>query len=749
MRFAFDHNLGLISFLLVIAAAIGLVAAFYRRVFADLADRRLWILVALRGTALVLIVLLLYRPVVSYDRRDVQPAQLAILVDTSGSMAVADDPQGRPRLAQAQDALLTHMKRLGPLLELRWFRFDAKAAALKGLGDIGTLQAAGIETNLGAAVRSAVLSGDRARSIGAVVFTDGIDNTSEDAAAAVKDLGVPIHTVATGYDLTGGDAAKDVMLRGVECAPQLALNTQASVVALVEARGLKGRVVPVELVEKGTVVTTGSATLDDVPGVQRVELLFTPDRKGRHEYTVRIPKLSDETIEQNNQHGTSAVVIDRRLRVLYVEGGVRAEYGTLVGRFLAHDPSIEYLAVVQTRPGVFVQRTNISGWKTQGLPTVADELTSFDVFVIGDIDSRFLGTERLQLIAKSVNDGKGLVMLGGQHSFGGGGYGATPLAAMLPVELPATQTQVNEPFLLELTAAGKSHPVFSGIVDFFDPTAATAEKLPELLGCVVLDKPRPAAEVLAVHPQRGAAQGSLPVLAVQRYGKGRAAAFAADTTHRWYQVMSSLGEKSPYLKFWGQLLRWLAGKKETETAEPGLFVNTDKGFYEPAEAVELSAVLVGEEGRGVDDARLYAVFELGANDATPTLVDLTHRDDQPGGYATRHTPDAPGRYTVTVVAERGEATIAERKIEVQVGHPTKEFDRLDLDEKTLAAIADATGGRYVHVSRVERLFESLADQQRARRILVERRLYHPPLFWAAFVALVTAEWLLRRRYRLR
>ena len=39
------------------------------------------------------------------------------------------------------------------------------------------------------------------------------------------------------------------------------------------------------------------------------------------------------------------------------------------------------------------------------------------------------------MILKRVRAGAGLVMLGGYHSLGPGGYAGTPLAAALPVEL--------------------------------------------------------------------------------------------------------------------------------------------------------------------------------------------------------------------------------------------------------------------------------------------------------------------------
>jgi hypothetical protein len=86
---------------------------------------------------------------------------------------------------------------------------------------------------------------------------------------------------------------------------------------------------------------------------------------------------------------------------------------------------------------------------------------------------------------------------------------------------------------------------------------------------------------------------------------------------------------------------------------------------------------------------------------------------------------------------------------VEVGRPNLEFDRLELDEKLLGRLSAATGGRYAHISTADRLLEHLDRQARRRRVLLEQKLYFPPLFWVLCVGALTAEWLLRKRSQLR
>jgi hypothetical protein len=68
----------------------------------------------------------------------------------------------------------------------------------------------------------------------------------------------------------------------------------------------------------------------------------------------------------------------------------------------------------------------------------------------------------------------------------------------------------------------------------------------------------------------------------------------------------------------------------------------------------------------------------------------------------------------------------------------------------LAKIAAETGGRYVHLSTAATLIDQLDRTQQQKSELRRTDLYRPAgLFWAVFVALVSTEWFLRRRFLLR
>ncbi|HEY2733168.1 MAG TPA: VWA domain-containing protein, partial [Polyangiales bacterium] len=71
-----------------------------------------------------------------------------------------------------------------------------------------------------------------------------------------------------------------------------------------------------------------------------------------------------------------------------------------------------------------------------GLPRTAAELDGYDFFILEDVAAERLASGTFELVERYVRDrGGGFMMVGGDHSFGLGGYRATRWAKLLPVQM--------------------------------------------------------------------------------------------------------------------------------------------------------------------------------------------------------------------------------------------------------------------------------------------------------------------------
>jgi hypothetical protein len=240
---------------------------------------------------------------------------------------------------------------------------------------------------------------------------------------------------------------------------------------------------------------------------------------------------------------------------------------------------------------------------------------------------------------------------------------------------------------------------------------------------------------------------SPPVLAVQPLGKGRTAIFTGDTTRKWQQGPKAMNRESPYLRFWGQMVRWLAGRSANFEPGANLSATLDKAYFEPEEGVRISATVRDKEGSAAGDAQVTAkIIAPGGKTDSIALMALP---GQAGHYDAVFDPAVPGSYQIEVGGKLGGVELNVEKLAAEVGRQNLEFEKLDLDDKLLARLAAYTKGRYLHIGSADLLIDQLDRSQRRRSEYTEGKLYNPPLFWALFVGALSLEWVLRKKYQLR
>lgn len=733
--------------LVVLAAAILLVAAFYYRAFGMLRSWQWPLLLSLRTIAILMVVLLLFRPALTYHKDLQEKPGIVFLVDRSKSMSISDDASGASRFQLARQQVEKWWQRLKDDFELVLVEFSERAQPLEGVQQLAAAKPDGAATSLSRALVMAVDKIPHRANGVAILLSDGLHNSARNPLEVASKMGMPVHTVGVGASLRSNASYRDLQVTGIDCPDRLMLNNKARITGSIEGIGLGGHVTKVILEDEGQQIQEVELTLDDVEGSQKVDFDFVPTVKGRHTYTVRVPAGTEEKVIENNKRSAVAMVIEPGIRVLYIEGTLRGEYGALVDRFLSKDPDLQFCALIQTRKNFFLQRTNIPDFKLETIPNNAEMMNKFDVFIFGDLDASFVKPDQQGLIVKRVQEGGGLIMLGGYHSLGPGGYDGTPIGNILPVRLGGRNVgQVDENFLPLLTPEASVHPIFANINTFF-PTKNAEPKvagLPTLDGCTRVEAAKPDALVLATHPVAG---NDMPVFAVHSVGKGHTAVFTGDTTRKWQQGPRALDRESPFLQFWGQTIRWLAGRSKQLENQASVTATADKGYYEPEEPVKIEAIVRDQKGEGANDAAVVA--DVAGPGGRADKVTLTNQPGAPGHYAGSFEPKAPGKYEVVVQAKVGDAHLKTDKITVEVGRPNLEFEKLDLDEKMLQRIAADSGGRYVHISTADHLVDQLDKTQRKKRLYYEKRLYWPSGFWVIFVGVLTAEWVLRKRFQLR
>jgi hypothetical protein len=287
-----------------------------------------------------------------------------------------------------------------------------------------------------------------------------------------------------------------------------------------------------------------------------------------------------------------------------------------------------------------------------------------------------------------------------------------------------------------LTAEGEAHPIMR-IGSSPEETRKLWAALPPLASSAAVGGPRPGATILALTTAPGG--GVFPVVAVQRYGQGRSMIFAGEASWRWKMMVAS--SDRAYEFFWRQGARWLS------SASPDPVAITVPDAPEPGDAISVDVDARDAEFAPARDATVDATL-IEPGGATQSLK-LRHADATSGRFTAAIRPEHAGLYRIRAEARRGTTPLGTADRWMYVGGADREFADPRLNEGFLRRVARTTGGRYLRAADASRLTTFLQSAIPQNAAPERRDLWHEPWAFALILVLLSAEWILRRRWGLR
>jgi uncharacterized membrane protein len=477
--------------------------------------------------------------------------------------------------------------------------------------------------------------------------------------------------------------------------------------------------------------------IDGEPAAVRVR--FTATDAGARLFRFKIAPRAGELVTQNNQRDALIDVHDRREKILYFEGEPRFEM-KFIRRAVADDKNLQLTTLQRTADNKYL-RLDVDNAEelVAGFPKTREELFSYTGLIIGSIEAGAFTGDQLRMIAEFVERrGGGLLMLGGGRAFAEGAYAGTPVADALPVVIErVTRSTDTLPFMrltVKPTRAGESHALSQ-----IAPTeAASLKRWSELPGLTSVNPVRalkPGATVLLTGTDEQ--RRTQPVLAFQRYGRGKALAFTPQDSWLWQMHASMTLEDMTHENFWRQLLRWLVdgvpGVVETHTL-------TER--VEAGETVTLNSEVVDKAFVELNDARVTA--QVGTPSGAAIEVPMQWTGERNGQYRGTFVAPEQGLYAAKVTAAREGKTIGEGSTHVRAAPGDAEYFDPTMHAARLRRIAEETGGRFYTADNVAAVPEDVKYTGRGVTTVEERDLWHMPIVLMLLVGLVCAEWGYRR-----
>jgi len=735
--------------LLLALAAAWILFATYRGI-AQRSERRLaWGLMCLRGAGLLALALALAKPTWSRETHLVDPGRVAVVLDNSLSMSLAD-ASGPSRYTLAKAAIEQFRKGLqessaGSPLKIELF--DIKGSPL----DADIPEQPTVERTDLARALSETASRLRSRPLAAMVLiSDGMDNTGTQEFDKLANLPVPLYTV--GFQAPADAGGLDLAVRKVLAPERAMVNNDVKVEVLVAKIAGPATDATVLLKRGREEFARKKISFAAAETEKIVPMTLTSRQAGHFVFTAEIVAETGERILGNNTAHFPLRVDAEPIRVLYLEGFLRHEYKFLKNR-LEDDPDISLVSIVRRANP---ELTQAKAGKDLVTP---ERLKNFDVVILGDMEGKYLsGTEYLSLVKWVAEKSHALLVLGGYNSFGPEGFRTTPLAKVLPVDFAAKAPyQSEEPFVMQLTEEGRRHPMFEISSDRVRD-ADTWKTMPPLLGGSIVQGAKPGAEVLAVNPGLLIDGKPAVVVASQRYEAGHTMVLTADTTWRWSRLPRIRGQADTlYARFWSQTMRWLSGRS-LDDQRPLLAISTDKPAYDAVGKPVKVRVLL-QPRPGTDLATASVSVEITGPAAKPVPVKMEAGSAEPDVFAGVFFPAAGGCYEVAAGLAVGGKQIANQAAEFLVHGSNLELADTGTNRELLKVLAGNSGGQFLDVADAGKLATRIisdlhSDKTGTTRL--ERRtprvqrteFWNSPALFVFFLAAVSGEWFLRRRNHL-
>jgi hypothetical protein len=691
------------------------------------------------------------------DDIDVKRAGIALgLLDAKAGLKQSVPPESMSELAHPartdlikgalRNAQLALLKRLGSEYDLRPFSFAhelddvATGATPTPPGStpawVDSLPSDGTSTAIGDALRD-VLSRTRGQPLaGIFLATDGANNAGsapELQADVAQQQGVPLYIWGVGLA-----SPRDIIVTSIYAEEVAFVDDQVAVTVRVRSVGLAGQSADVILKQGDDEVARQH--IDFGPdGEQVVQMSYTPQTPGDFKLTALVPPRADEVVKDNNEQSTQIRIIDGKIKVLFVEQSPRWEFKYLQAMLL-RDRRIDLKCVLQEAdPGV---SEGDSIYLPQ-FPADKKDLLQYDLVIFGDVDPNNLADTNLTNLEEYVSKfGGGLLMIAGRlHD--PQEYHGTALEKMLPIETEDAPTRGGDgggnlggdrPIPFELTAAGRAAPMMR-LADTEQASDQIWAQLPPIYWDAAVTRAKPSAEVLLADSDPGKASrfGKMPIMAIQQYGLGQVMFVGTDNVWRWRR---NVGDKY-YTLLWGQIAQRLSlphllgESKRTQ-------LRLDKKSYATGDRVTVYARLYGDGYEPIIAPAVTGHYQPANGTSSAEAVTLRPLPEQPGMYRGEFTAPVAGTYQFSVESDE------ETKLPFAVTEPKLELGDTAMNEAGLREMATASGGAFFHEEDLIGLPDSISKKAENVQSSVDVDIWSSPIYFLTLIALVTAEWILRK-----
>lgn len=688
-------------YLIGLISLLGIGLAFYSYIgYHSIPKLSKTVLIILRSMTFFILGLLLLNPVYENSRSIEDKPDLVVLVDQSASTAIAkgswDGSESYPLLIQRID------DQLKDGFNLRWVGFDSDIYELS-VND--SLNLTGSQTDIGMALSNVVSSYGPDQ---IMLVSDGVVTKGRDPIFVGQSLNIPVHTVAIG-DST---RFQDLVVPFVDFSSEMIIDTDYTVTVGIRNDGYIGTQTRISLIRDDNPIESKDVVFQNQSGVQQVEFTVNSEIQGIQNYKVRVEPLDSEWSIDNNEYDFSVNFIDNRLELLYLTYQFHPDV-SIVKQILFEYPEISVTEMTWNGSS-FIQSSNQFGSK------------EYDLILIHGLPSSNYSSEieRLRNLITEQNTVVFMVPGNSTDVVYTSILSATNGFQSDGINLNWTQSQI------EPESSQSGHPVLD--LDTYNWSRSPLIIMPSA-GLST----RSGLQTLL----RSSQYGNIPAVSTQRLGNVRSTIVTFSGFGAFY-LSGNEDDRDIISKLIGNVVSWSASDVNKDLFE----MSTNKSEYSTRENVLFNARVLREDGSPESTANV----ELEISNESSESRNYSLQNVGNGNYSLTIPGLSIGEYNYSGSAKRNDFTIGAISGSFSVGSSQQELINTTRQDNLLRQISSITGGLSTDYSTIEALLDDL--QSTSNKTISQStevvNLYKGPFWFILVLLLVTAEWLLRRKYLL-
>lgn len=680
----------------------------YRYTVPPIGKLKKTVLIALRTTALLLLLFVFFEPVFSFAKKEILEPVNLVFIDNSRSIRIKD---GTDR-SKTEIQFVKDLMGKGIENNTKLYTFGSKISGLS----FDSLQM--LHFNEGGTDFNQILSfvNRTNRNISSVVIvSDGVITEGADPLHTVEKMNIPVYTVGV------GDTTKrnDIYVKNVLHNDLIYAETPTTIMTSIANSGFNGSNVFVSLYENNRLVDRKSVLLNSA-GISNTSLIYTPKTSGEKKLTISVANSKGEFTYANNKKIFYINVLSNKIKVLVLAGSPSSDV-SFIKNTLESDPNLSINSVTQTAPGRFIENNN-----RQKL------LDSADVLFLVGFPSAATPENFTESVLKAISgkDKPFFICLSDGTDFN--------KLKQFQAGLPFTIGNINSDYLdiqPEVSATESDNSLLQN--NSGNPVTAW-NNLPPVYQPNVDMRPKPESGILARVSVNNIPMNR-PLILTRILGKQKSIAVLAKDIWRW-KLETVPQNLDLFDRFILASVKWLNSKDIHKQVS----ITTSKKSYSLGEPVEFSAQVYDQSYNPVSNAEVKLNIKNGGKNYSLNLNSLGS-----GLYEGEFTTDKAGDYTFSGSASLNGTEYGSDKGRFNIGEVDVEMMNPRMDYDYLALLSAQTNGKFFYNNNYSGLFKIL--KYRSKKTSKEKIEVSDIDLWSNewlllfAVILFGAEWFLRKR----